>query len=169
MALDLSKIGPRPGARKVGKRLGRGEASGLGKTSGRGGKGQTARSGGKIKAYFEGGQMPLYRRVPKVGFVSRRRVLGLNKYQTISLAQLEQFDNGASVTPELLLSSGIRTKASQKAGYKLLASGTLTKKLTISVHAVTEAAKAKIEALGGTVNVLGSLTDGSAKSKATAE
>jgi large subunit ribosomal protein L15 len=89
--IRLDQLKPDPGSKFKKKRLGRGEGSGLGKTSGRGGKGQTARTGGKIKPYFEGGQMPLYRRVPKFGFSSRSRRLGLNIFGIVRLADLGRY------------------------------------------------------------------------------
>jgi large subunit ribosomal protein L15 len=156
MELKLSNLSPGKGARKKKVRLGRGEASGVGKTSGRGGKGQTARTGGKVARHFEGGQMPLYRRVPKLGFTSRQKTLGINRYRVISLDDLEQFDNGVTVTPELLLERGIRITGASGAGFKLLANGECTKKLTVQVHAVSASARRRIEDLGGTVELLGS-------------
>ena len=95
--MELSKLSPGKGARKMRKRVGRGESSGHGKTSCHGGKGQTARSGGKIRPGFEGGQMPLYRRVPKIGFRSRKKVLGVNCYNLVNLSVLDLFEDGAVV------------------------------------------------------------------------
>ncbi len=153
--MELSKLAPNKGAKRKKKRLGRGESSGLGKTSGRGGKGQTARSGSGIPARFEGGQMPLYRRVPKAGFKSRKQNLGLNDFNIVNLDTLDKFDNGATVDTDALLTKGLKLSAKKLAGVKVLGRGTLTKKLTVKVHAISDSAKTKIESLGGTVELVG--------------
>lgn len=153
--MELSKLGPVKGAKKKKKRLGRGESSGLGKTSGRGGKGQTARSGSGIPARFEGGQMPLYRRIPKLGFNSRKQNLGLNDYTIVNLDTLEKFDNGATVDIEALLGKGVKLSPKRQAGIKVLGRGDLTKKVNVKVHAISDSAKTKIESLGGTVELVG--------------
>lgn len=152
--LSLSNLKHPKGARKTGKRLGRGESSGLGKSSGRGGKGQTARSGGNIKPGFEGGQMPLVRRVPKLGFTSRQQVFGKNRYDIVNLSVLETFEAGSTVDPESIWSRGYGRTASRLAGVKILGHGELTKKLHVKAHAVSVSAKQKIEALGGTVELI---------------
>ncbi len=154
MALSLSTLKPAKGSRQRKVRVGRGESSGLGKTSGRGGKGQTARTGGKVRAGFEGGQMPLYRRIGKLGFRSRQAAKGLNQFTVLSLDMLEKFDNGAVVDSESLAKIGLSLKAKTKAGYKVLGTGTLTKKLTVKVAAISASAKAKIESCGGSVELL---------------
>jgi|LakMenEpi03Aug12_release.lakeMendotaPanAssembly.Ray.scaffolds.fasta_scaffold653354_2 large subunit ribosomal protein L15 len=154
--LNLSNLSPRPGSTKPRLRVGRGEGSGHGKTSGRGGKGQTARSGGGVRPGFEGGQMPLYRRLPKVGFQSRVGANGENKYNLVRLSVLERLENGATVDVETLKSLGYGHKSRNQAGIKVLCdSVTLTKKLHVRVHAVSDGAKAKIEAAGGTVELVG--------------
>jgi large subunit ribosomal protein L15 len=152
--MELSNLKPAAGSKKKKKRLGRGESSGLGKTSTRGGKGQTARSGSGIPARFEGGQMPLYRRVGKIGFFSRVGNLGLNKYTTINLDLLEKFEAGSVVDTAALVKKGLNLSAKKKAGIKVLGTGSLTKKLTVKVQAVTASAKQKIEAAGGTVELV---------------
>lgn len=152
--MKLSEMKPPRGARKKRKVLGRGESSGLGKTSGRGGKGQTARSGGKIRAGFEGGQMPLYRRIPKLGFISRQQTLGLNRYFVVNLSVLEQFDNGATVDAESLRQLGYKARSKERAGVKILGNGTLSKKLTVRVDKISDSAKKKIEDLGGKVEIV---------------
>ena len=149
--MELSKLSPGKGARKARTRVGRGEGSGRGKTSGRGGKGQTARTGGKVRLGFEGGQMPLYRRVPKLGFRSRQKTLGLNCYSVVNLDVLNCFEDGAVVDAAALRARGVGIKNKHKAGIKILARGDLSKRLTVKVQAVSKAAKAKIEAAGGTV------------------
>lgn len=147
-AMNLHTLKNTPGARTTKKRLGRGMASGLGKTSGRGHKGQYARSGHKHKLGFEGGQMRLIRRLPKRGFtnISRKEFLPVN------VGQLEVFENGAEVTPEILRAEGLAKGVAT--GIKVLGTGTLSKKLTVRAHAFSAEAKAKIEAAGGTCEVL---------------
>ena len=128
-------------------RKGRGHASGNGKTAGKGHKGQKARSGA-TRPGFEGGQMPLYRRLPKRGFtnINSKTIIGIN------VSALEKFENDSVVTVETLLESGI--VKNPRDGVKILGNGELTKKLTVKVNAFSEGAKAKIEALGGTCEVI---------------
>lgn len=137
-----------PGARKTKKRLGRGMASGLGKTAGRGHKGQYARSGHKHKPGFEGGQMRLIRRLPKRGFKN----IGRREFVPVNVAALDGFDNGAEVTPEVLRAKGLAKGISD--GVKILGTGSLGKKLTVKAHAFSAEAKAKIEAAGGRCEVI---------------
>ncbi len=153
-ALELSTLGPNKGARKVSKRIGRGDGSGKGKTSGKGHKGQRARAGVSIPGWFEGGQMPLYRRVGKIGFRSRKKRQGINQYLPVSLNVLEKFEDGATVDIEALKSVGYSPKSSQKAGVKIVASGELKKKLTVKAHAFTASAKEAIEKAGGSVELI---------------
>jgi len=152
--MELSKLTPARGARKKARRLGRGESSGSGKTSGKGGKGQTARTGGHVRPGFEGGQMPLYRRLPKWGFVSRQQVFGLNRYNVVNLDVLERFDAGATVDAESLKQAGFCKTNSRRAGIKVLGTGKLTKKLSVKVDAISASARASIEACGGRVELL---------------
>lgn len=147
--MRLHDLKPRPGAKHRRKRLGAGESSGHGKTSGRGGKGQTARSGSSIRIGFEGGQMPLYRRIPKRGFNNARFA---TRYLPVNVGDLEQFDAGARVDAEVLRKSGL---ANGPEGVKILGVGDLTKKLTVAAHAFSASARTKIEAQGGTCEVLG--------------
>ena len=128
-------------------RRGRGHGSGNGKTAGKGHKGQKARSGAP-RPGFEGGQMPLYRRIPKRGFTHRNtlNIVGIN------VSALERFENGSEVTVETLIESGI--VKNPRDGVKILGNGTLTKKLNVKVNAFSEGAKEKIEALGGTCEVI---------------
>jgi len=153
--MKLSELKPAKGSRKAARRVGRGESSGAGKTSGRGGKGQTARSGGGVRAGFEGGQMPLYRRMGKVGFRSQKKTLGLNSYHTVDVSVLERFENGSVVDADAILAIGYGRHNRNRAGVKILGTGTLSRKLTVKVHAVSASAKQKIEAAGGTVELLG--------------
>lgn len=152
--MELSRLAPAKGARKKRRRLGRGESSGVGKTSGKGGKGQTARKGAKIRAGFEGGQMPLYRRVPKMGFVSGGRVIGFNQYNLVNLGDLNRFEDGTRVDAKFLQENGFKARAAKQAGYKLLGRGELKKKLHVCVAAASASAKAKLEALGGSLEIV---------------
>ena len=147
--MKLHELRPSEGAFKTSKRLGRGTGSGLGKTSGKGHKGQNARSGGGVRPGFEGGQLPLFRRLPKRGFSNAMFKV---EYATINVSDLEKFENGAVVTPELLKEMGILKK--QLAGVKVLGNGELTKKLTVKAHKFSESAKEKIEAIGGKAEVI---------------
>ena len=146
--MNLTDLKPAEGAKKNAFRVGRGHGSGNGKTSGRGHKGQKARSGGGVRLGFEGGQMPLYRRLPKRGFKCRNS----KEIIAVNVDILNRFEDGAEVTPAALLASGAISKLGD--GVKLLGNGELTKKLNVKVNAVSESAKAKIEAAGGTVEVI---------------
>jgi len=148
--MRLHDLKPRPGAKHRRKRLGQGESSGRGKESGRGGKGQSARSGSSIRPGFEGGQMPLIRRLPKRGFNNARHTV---RYIPVNVEALNCFDDGASVDQALLRKSGLANGPS-KTGIKILAVGDLQKKLTVSAHAFSAAAKQKIESKGGTCQII---------------
>jgi len=147
--MRLHDLKPRPGAKHRRKRLGQGESSGHGKTSGRGGKGQTARSGSSIRIGFEGGQMPLIRRMPKRGFNNARHT---TRYVGVNLDSLNQFDNGAKIDVEALREAGLANGPVKL--IKILGDGELTKKLTVSAHAFSASAKSKIEAKGGACEVV---------------
>ncbi|HAO79005.1 MAG TPA: 50S ribosomal protein L15 [Verrucomicrobia subdivision 3 bacterium] len=147
--MRLHNLKPRPGAKHRRKRLGQGESSGHGKTSGRGGKGQTARSGSSIRIGFEGGQMPLIRRIPKRGFNNARFAI---VRIAVNVGDLNQFENGARVDETALRSVGLAN--GREDGVKILGTGELTKKLTVIASAVSASAKAKIEAQGGTVEIV---------------
>ena len=147
--MRLHDLKPRPGAKHRRKRLGQGESSGHGKTSGRGGKGQTARSGSSIRIGFEGGQMPLIRRIPKRGFNNKRHG---TRYLPVNLESLNRFEDGARVDEASLRSVGLANGRGD--GVMILGDGDLTRKLTVSAHAFSAAAKAKIEAKGGTCEVV---------------
>ncbi|MDR1927989.1 MAG: 50S ribosomal protein L15 [Oscillospiraceae bacterium] len=145
--MRLHELSPAAGSAKERKRIGRGHGSGQGKTAGKGHKGQKARSGAK-GAGFEGGQMPLARRVPKRGFNNIFR----KEIAIVNLTALEEaFEAGATVNAQALIASGLIKK--ELDGVKILGSGELTKALTVQVKACSAAAKAKIEAAGGTVEV----------------
>ena len=134
---------------KARKRVGRGPGSGMGKTSTRGEKGQKARSGASIPAWFQGGQSPLYRRIPKRGFNNKNFE---TKYAVINLSDLNRFEDGDVVTPELLKEKGIIKK--QLCGVKVLGNGELEKKLTIKAHRFSSKAVTKIESKGGKAEVI---------------
>ena len=147
--MRLHDLKPRPGAKHRRKRLGQGESSGHGKTAGRGGKGQTARSGSSIRIGFEGGQMPLIRRIPKRGFNNARFA---TVYIPVNVSDLNKFDDGARVDEATLRSSGLANGPGD--GVKILGDGELSKKLTVAVSAFSASAKAKIEAKGGTCEII---------------
>jgi large subunit ribosomal protein L15 len=147
--MRLHDLKPRPGAKHRRKRLGQGESSGHGKTSGRGGKGQTARSGSSIRIGFEGGQMPLIRRMPKRGFNNAQHTI---VHLPVNLTSLNQFADGSRVDLESLKKAGLANGRAH--GIKILGSGELTKKLTVAAHAFSASAKAKIEAKGGVCEVV---------------
>ncbi len=146
--MDLSNLKPAQGSKHSDSfRRGRGHGSGNGKTAGKGHKGQKARSGAP-RPGFEGGQMPLYRRLPKRGFTNRNT----KEIVSINVSALERFDNDAVVTVESLMEIGI--VKNPRDGVKILGDGDLTKKLMVKVDAFSEGAKAKIEAAGGTCEVI---------------
>ena len=147
--MELSNLRPAEGSKHSDAfRRGRGHGSGNGKTAGKGHKGQKARSGGGVRPGFEGGQMPLYRRIPKRGFTNRNTkiIVGIN------LSALEVFENGSSVSVDTLIEKGI--VKNPKDGVKILGNGEFTKKLTVQANAFSASAKEKIEALGGTAEVI---------------
>ena len=146
---ELSRLKPPAGATKKRKRKGRGPGSGNGKTCGKGQKGQKSRSGGSVPPGFEGGQMPLHRRLPKGGFKNRFRV----EYSTVNVAQLNRFEDGTAIDLDMLVANGIIGNTKQP--LKVLGHGELTKKLVIKTNKVSKSAQEKIEALGGTVEVIG--------------
>ncbi|MGA2801198.1 MAG: 50S ribosomal protein L15 [Verrucomicrobiota bacterium] len=148
--MRLHNLKPRPGAKHRTKRLGQGESSGHGKTSGRGGKGQTARSGSSIRIGFEGGQMPLIRRIPKRGFNNARFA---TRFIAVNVGELDQFDNGARVNETALRAVGLANGRAD--GIKILGDGELSKKLTVTAHAFSASARTKIEAKGGVCEVVG--------------
>lgn len=146
--MKLHELQLNEGSRKSRKRVGRGTGSGHGKTSTRGQKGQNARSGGGVRLGFEGGQMPLFQRLPKRGFTNINR----KEYAVVNLDALNLFEDGTEVTPELLLETGV--VSNQKSGIKILAKGTVEKKLTVKAHKFSAAAKEAIEAAGGKTEVV---------------
>ena len=144
--IELHNLKSAQGSRRARKRLGRGPGSGKGKTAGRGQDGQNSRSGGGVPAWFEGGQMPLQRRIPKRGFKNRNRV----EYQVVNVGDLSIL--GGDATPETLKASGlIRTL---RAPVKILGTGEVAGPVHCSAHAVSGAARKKIEGAGGSVTIL---------------
>jgi large subunit ribosomal protein L15 len=162
--MRLHDLKPRPGAKHRRKRLGQGESSGHGKTSGRGGKGQTARSGSSIRIGFEGGQMPLIRRIPKRGFNNAEFAV---RYIPVNLEVLNKFDDGAKVDEAALRSLGLANGRLQRV--KILGDGELTRKLTVHAHAFSASARAKIEELGGACQLIESKPPAQTEGKAPAK
>ncbi|MFR6641281.1 MAG: 50S ribosomal protein L15 [Christensenellales bacterium] len=146
--MKMHQLSPAPNSRTSAKRLGRGNGSGLGKTSGKGHKGQWARSGGGVRIGFEGGQMPLARRLPKTGFDNAWKKV----YTTVNVDVFEAFDDGAVVTAEILLGAGLISKI-EPYGLKVLGDGILTKNLTVKAAKFTKSAVEKIEKAGGKAEV----------------
>ncbi len=138
------------GGSKSRKRLGRGIGSGLGKTSGKGHKGQNARSGGGVRPGFEGGQMPLFRRLPKRGFTN----VFAKEFATINIEDLNRFENGTVISPEVLFESGLVKRGKAVDGVKILGNGELNVKLTVQAQKFTKTAIEKIESAGGKVEVI---------------
>jgi large subunit ribosomal protein L15 len=145
--MKLHELSPAEGSAKKAYRKGRGPASGNGKTAGKGHKGQNARSGGGVRPGFEGGQIPLYRKLPKRGFINHFA----KKYAIVNVSDLNCFDNGAVVDAEALLAAKIIREVLD--GVKILGNGEITKKVTVKAAVFSATAKEKIEAAGGTTEV----------------
>ena len=148
MAMKIHELSPADGSRKTRKRVGRGPGSGHGKTSCRGHKGQKSRSGGGPRPGFEGGQMPLQRRLPKRGFTN----IFKKRYNIINIKDLNRFEPNASLDIEALKKAGLVKKLED--GIKLLGNGEVAFPVFIKVHKVSNSAREKIEALGGTVEII---------------
>jgi large subunit ribosomal protein L15 len=146
--MKLHELSPAKGSRKAPKRLGRGVASGTGKTAGRGTKGYNSRSGGGIRPGYEGGQMPLHRRLPKRGFTN----IFKKNIAVINIRDLAKFDKGSVVDSEALIQAGL--VKGQRDGIKLLGQGEIKYSLDIRVNQISKSAREKIEAAGGKVEVL---------------
>lgn len=146
--MKLHELVPAPGSRKERKRVGRGIGTGNGKTAGRGHKGQKARSGGGVRPGFEGGQNPLYRRLPKRGFTNPTR----KEYAIVNLDTLNRFEDGTTITPELLIEQGVVKNV--RDGIKILGQGEVEVKLTVKANKFSESAVQKIEAAGGKTEVI---------------
>ena len=147
--MKLHTMQPNEGATTTRKRVGRGVGSGLGKTSGKGHKGQNARSGGGVRPGFEGGQLPLFRRLPKRGFSNARFK---TKYAVINLSDLNRFEDGAVITPELLKEMGLIKNGLD--GIKVLGNGKLEKKLIVKANKFSSSAQREIESHGGKIEVM---------------
>ena len=155
--VGLHSLKPAPGSRKERKRIGRGEGSGTGKTSGRGHKGAGARSGNKRRVRFEGGQNPIHMRMRKLRGPHMKKSMPFEKFRTrtqpVNLADLEaRFEKGAEVTPESLRGAGLATR--RAVPIKVLGDGDLTKGLTVHAHGFSKSAREKIEAAGGTCQLI---------------
>jgi large subunit ribosomal protein L15 len=152
----LHNLAPSKGSTKARKRVGRGPASGTGKTSGRGQKGQNSRSGGGVRPGFEGGQMPLYMRISKLRGSNKKMSMPMGPFRThtlpVNVEALAQFEAGTEVTPELLKQAGVLKHL--KHPVKILGRGELGVKLTVVAHAVSDSAREKIEAAGGEVRLI---------------
>jgi large subunit ribosomal protein L15 len=146
--MKLHELRPAEGSTKNKKRIGRGTASGQGKSAGKGQKGQNSRSGGGVRLGFEGGQMPLYRRLPKVGFTNIWR----KEYAVVNLSDLDVFEDGTVITIEVLKEAGL-VKA-LKSGVKILGTGDISKSLTVQANKFSKSAAEKINAAGGKVEVI---------------
>ena len=146
--MKLHELQPAAGSKQTRTRRGRGLGSGLGKTAGRGQKGQNSRSGGGVRPGFEGGQMPLYRRLPKRGFNN----IFAKEYAEVNVAQLNRFEDGATVDPVSLIEAGILKNV--RDGIRILGNGTLERKLTVIANGFTKTAEEKIIAVGGKVEVI---------------
>ncbi len=154
--VELHTVRPKPGSRQPRKRVGRGEGSGMGKTSGRGHKGYGSRAGSKSKAGYEGGQNPIHMRMRKLRGPNKKTSMPFERFRThtqpVNLADLEErFDAGAEVTPDTLRAAGL---AKRKHPVKILARGELSKKLTVRAHSFSAAAREKIEAAGGIAELI---------------
>ena len=147
--MKLHELKPNEGSRRKRKIVGRGPGSTLGKTSGRGENGQKSRSGYSHKVAFEGGQLPLFRRLPKRGFSNAKFKV---KYAVINLSDLNRFEKGTEITPEILKEMGLIKNLQD--GIKVLGNGTLEKKLTVKAHRFSDVAFAEIEKLGGKAEVI---------------
>ena len=155
--IGLHSLKPAPGSHKKRKRVGRGEGSGVGKTSGRGQKGAGSRSGAKERVNFEGGQNPIHMRMRKLRGPHMKKSMPFEKFRThtqpVNLSDLEErFDKGAEVTPDSLRASGLAKR--RGVPVKILGRGELSKPLTVSAHAFSASAREKVEGAGGTCSVI---------------
>ncbi len=152
--MKLSDLRPAPGAHKLERRVGRGHGSGRGKTAGRGTKGQKARTGGKIHRAFSGGQTRLSKRLPFLRGIGNSNTAFRRDYAIINVTDLGLFEAGTHVTPEALVTLGLMTKAEGKGLVKVLGNGEMDRALTVRAHKFSASAQAKIEAAGGTVEII---------------
>ena len=152
--MRLSDLQPAPGSHKRERRVGRGHGSGRGKTAGRGTKGQKARTGGKIHRAFNGGQTRLSKRLPFMRGLGNSNTAFRDNYTIVNIAELETFAANASVTPESLVEQGLITRTQSRGLLKILGNGDIDRALTIQAHKISEGARAKIEAAGGTIEII---------------
>ncbi|HVB21090.1 MAG TPA: 50S ribosomal protein L15 [Ktedonobacteraceae bacterium] len=152
--MRLSDLQPAPGSHKTERRLGRGHGSGRGKTAGRGTKGQKARTGGKIHRAFNGGQTRLSKRLPFVRGLGNSNTAFRDNYAVVNIAELEAFEANSQVTPETLAAQGLITRNESKGLLKILGNGDVDRVLTIRAHKISAGARAKIEAAGGTIELI---------------
>jgi large subunit ribosomal protein L15 len=163
--MKLSDLRPAPGAHKSERRVGRGHGSGRGKTAGRGTKGQKARTGGRIHRAFNGGQTRLSKRLPFVRGLGNSNLAFRHDYAIVNVTDLKLFEAGAQITPDVLVAQGFMTKAEGKGLVKILGDGDLDRALTVRAHKFTAGARAKIEAAGGTVEIIQTKAYGKPKTK----
>ena len=152
--LKLSDLQPAPGSHKTERRVGRGHGSGRGKTAGRGTKGQKARSGGKIHRAFSGGQTRLSKRLPFVRGLGNSNTAFRDEYTIINVVDLSLFEAGSQVNPETLVANGLMTPAEGRGLIKVLGNGEIDRALNIKVHKLSASARAKIEAAGGSIEII---------------
>lgn len=152
--MRLSDLRPAPGSHKAERRVGRGHGSGRGKTAGRGTKGQKARSGGHVHRAFNGGQTRLSKRLPFVRGLGNSNTPFRKDYAIINVADLEQFEPDSHVTPEMMFKADLMTAAQSRGLVKVLGNGEVDRVLTVQAHKFSESARAKIEAAGGTVEII---------------
>ncbi|HET8842601.1 MAG TPA: 50S ribosomal protein L15 [Ktedonobacteraceae bacterium] len=152
--MKLSDLHPAPGSRKNSKRLGRGHGSGRGKTAGRGTKGQKARTGGSIHRAFNGGQTRLSKRLPFLRGLGNSNIPFRKNYAIINLEDLSQLEAGTSVTPESLVEQGLLNNTEGRGLIKVLGDGEIANAITVRAHKFSATAQAKIEAAGGTVEII---------------
>jgi large subunit ribosomal protein L15 len=152
--VKLSDLRPAPGSRKTARRVGRGHGSGRGKTAGRGTKGQKARTGGHIHRAFNGGQTRLSKRLPFVRGLGNSNIPFRKEYVIINIADLGLFDAGTAVTPEQLVEQDLMTPADGRGLVKVLGNGEIDRALTVRAHKFSASARAKIEAAGGTIEII---------------
>src|SRR5947209_748434 len=152
--VKLSDLRPAPGSHKVERRVGRGHGSGRGKTAGRGTKGQKARTGGHIHRAFNGGQTRFSKRLPFVRGLGNSNAVFRDEYAIVNVADLERFEASTQVTPEALVAADLMTATEGRGLIKILGNGELERALTVRAHKFSASARAKIEAAGGTVEII---------------
>jgi large subunit ribosomal protein L15 len=152
--MKLSDLRPAPGAHKPARRVGRGHGSGRGKTAGRGTKGQKARTGGNVHRAFSGGQTRLSKRLPFMRGIGNSNIAFRHDYAVVNVSDLELFEGGTQVTPDALVIAGLMTKSEGRGLVKILGDGELDRPLTVRAHKFSSSARLKIEAAGGTVEII---------------